>query len=44
MPAGLMEEFFVQATQLSNVSAGPEMARLFSEHGMQLVGPPLQVE
>ena len=43
-PAGLMEAFFVQATQLSGVAAGPEMAQLFSDHGMQLVGPPLQVE
>jgi len=43
-PAGQMEAFFVQATQLSGVSQGPEMAKLFSDHGMQLVGPPLKVE
>jgi mannose-6-phosphate isomerase-like protein (cupin superfamily) len=43
-PAGLMEAFFVQATQLSSASPGPEMAKLFSDHGMELVGPPLQVE
>jgi len=43
-PAGLMEAFFVQATRLSGVSAGPEMAKLFSDHGMRLVGPPLKVE
>ncbi len=43
-PAGQMEAFFAEATQLSGVSAGPELARLFSEHGMQLVGPPLEVE
>ena len=43
-PAGLMEAFFVQATQLSGVSPGPAMAHLFSDHGMHLVGPPLKVE
>lgn len=43
-PAGLMEAFFAQATQLSGASPGPELARLFSDHGMQLVGPALQVE
>jgi quercetin dioxygenase-like cupin family protein len=43
-PAGRMEAFFTQATQLSGVSSGPEMARLFSEHGMQLLGPPLAID
>jgi mannose-6-phosphate isomerase-like protein (cupin superfamily) len=43
-PAGLMEEFFVQATQLKAAAPGPEMAKLFSDHGMQLMGPPLQVQ
>lgn len=43
-PAGLMEAFFVQATQISTVAPGPEMAKLFSEHGMQVMGPPLPVE
>ena len=43
-PAGLMEGFFVQATQLRGVAPGPEMVQLFSDHGMQLVGPPLEVE
>ena len=43
-PAGQMEAFFVQATQLSGVTPGPELAQLFSDHGMQLVGPPLLIE
>jgi len=43
-PAGLMEAFFVQATQINTAAPGPEMAKLFSEHGMQVMGPPLPVE
>lgn len=43
-PAGLMEAFFVQATRLGGVVRGQDLARLFSDHGMQLVGPPLQAE
>ena len=43
-PAGLMEAFFAKATHLESVAPGPEMAQLFSDHGMQLVGPPLGVE
>lgn len=43
-PAGAMEAFFVRATRLGGVASGPEMSRLFADHGMQLVGPPLEVE
>lgn len=43
-PAGAMEAFFVQATRPGGVAPGPEMTRLFADHGMQLVGPPLEVE
>jgi quercetin dioxygenase-like cupin family protein len=41
LPAGEMEDFFAQATQLESVPQGPAAARLFAEHGMQLLGPPL---
>lgn len=40
-PAGDMEGFFAEATQLAGIPAGPELARLFSDHGMELLGPPL---
>lgn len=42
-PAGRMEAFFVEATQLTSADPGPEMARLFAAHGMQLLGPPLEL-
>lgn len=43
-PAGKMEAFFAEATQLPGVPSGPELAKLFSDHGMQLLGPPLAVD
>ena len=42
-PAGEMEDFFAQATTFDGIPAGPELARLFSEHGMEILGPPLAV-
>jgi mannose-6-phosphate isomerase-like protein (cupin superfamily) len=42
-PAGQMEAFFAAATQLAGIPSGPELSRLFSDHGMQLLGPPLQL-
>ena len=42
-PAGEMEDFFAQATKLDGIPSGPELARLFSEHGMELLGPPLSL-
>jgi quercetin 2,3-dioxygenase len=40
-PAGRMGDFFAAATQLEAIPAGPDLARLFREHDMELVGPPL---
>jgi hypothetical protein len=40
-PAGEMEGFFAEATALDGIPAGPELARLFRDHGMELLGPPL---
>ena len=40
-PAARMEDFFAAATQLEGIPAGPDLARLFREHGMEVVGPPL---
>jgi quercetin dioxygenase-like cupin family protein len=42
-PAGEMERFFLEATELSGIPSGPELAKLFSDHGMQLLGPPLAI-
>lgn len=40
-PAGEMEAFFAEATKLDGIPEGPDMARLFRDHGMELLGPPL---
>ena len=40
-PAGQMEAFFAEATRLDGIPKGPDLVRLFREHGMELVGPPL---
>lgn len=42
-PAGEMEAFFAEATKLAGVPTGPELARLFSAHGMEVLGPPLKI-
>jgi mannose-6-phosphate isomerase-like protein (cupin superfamily) len=43
-PAGRMEAFFAEATMLGGIPAGPELARLFHDHDMELLGPPLKLE
>lgn len=40
-PAGEMEAFFAVSTKLDEIPEGPDLARLFREHGMELLGPPL---
>ena len=42
-PAGQMEAFFEESTQLDSLPAPEALADLFQRHGMSLVGPPLQV-
>lgn len=41
LPAGKMESFFRRFTQGGVMPAQKELPALFSEHGMQVVGPPL---
>lgn len=40
-PAGEMEAFFAAATRLPGIPTGPDLARLFHQHGMEVLGPPL---
>jgi quercetin dioxygenase-like cupin family protein len=45
-PAGNMEDFFLQMSKLGKdipKNAETELQRLFHEHGMEIVGPPLKV-
>lgn len=42
-PAGRMESFFREATRLKGIPQGPALAKLFLDHDMTLVGPPLSV-
>ncbi|ETZ23129.1 cupin domain-containing protein [Pedobacter sp. V48] len=43
-PAGKMENFFVTLAGLDHVPDREEMVKLFADHEMQIVGPPLQLE
>jgi quercetin dioxygenase-like cupin family protein len=43
-PAGKMEEFFVTMAGLKNEPASEEIAKIFIENEMQVVGPPLKIE
>ncbi len=43
-PAGKMDAFFDAATRLQGIPAGAELAQLFREHGMEVLGPPLSLE
>lgn len=40
-PAGLMEAFFEESSQLDSLPSKEELVVLFDKHGMTLVGPPL---
>ncbi len=42
-PAGKMEDFFLSMAALDHEPTGQEVAEMFSNHGMQVVGPPLQL-
>jgi hypothetical protein len=45
-PAGSMKDFFAQMSKLGKkIPKGPEatLKRLWQEHGMEIVGPPLKV-
>jgi quercetin dioxygenase-like cupin family protein len=43
-PAGKMENFFVAVASLDHEPAKEEMAKLFADNEMQIVGPPLKIE
>jgi quercetin dioxygenase-like cupin family protein len=41
-PAGMLEEFFVYMAALEKEPTKDELAKIFSNHGMQIVGPPMK--
>ncbi len=43
-PAGKLEEFFVTMSNLDHEPSPQEMAQLFLDHEMKLVGPPLKID
>jgi quercetin dioxygenase-like cupin family protein len=43
-PAGKMEEFFITMAGLKNEPTSEEIAKIFTENEMQIVGPPLKIE
>lgn len=43
-PAGRMEAYFREVTAFTAPPTEAEMERLFREHDMEMVGPPLPVE
>ena len=43
-PAGQIEEFFVTMAALAKEPTPAEMARIFIDHEMRVVGPPLKVD
>jgi quercetin dioxygenase-like cupin family protein len=40
-PAGLMEAFFIAMANTKGAPSQSELAKLFSEYGMEITGPPL---
>ncbi|WP_421825672.1 cupin domain-containing protein [Larkinella sp.] len=43
-PAGKLEEFFVTMASLEKEPSNEEIAKIFADHDMQVVGPPLKVD
>tara|TARA_R110000868_G_scaffold86347_8_gene242250 strand:- start:50883 stop:51449 length:567 start_codon:yes stop_codon:yes gene_type:complete len=43
-PAGKLEDFFVQVSALDHEPSAKEIAKLFADNEMKIVGPPLQLE
>lgn len=43
-PAGKLEEFFVTAAALDHEPTKEEMAKIFADHEMTVVGPPLKID
>lgn len=42
-PAGTFEAFFREQAEVPNMPPPDEAARIFEQHGMQIVGPPLEL-
>lgn len=43
-PAGKLEDFFVTMQALDHEPTKQELAKIFNDHDMQIVGPPLKLE
>jgi quercetin dioxygenase-like cupin family protein len=43
-PAGKMENFFLKLSSLQTVPTPKQIAKIFEEHEMKIIGPPLKVE
>jgi hypothetical protein len=43
-PAGILEEFFVTVAALDHEPSPQEMAKIFADNEMKVVGPPLKIE
>jgi quercetin dioxygenase-like cupin family protein len=43
-PAGKLEEFFVTMQALDHEPTQQELAKIFNDHDMQIVGPPLKLD
>lgn len=43
-PAGKLENFFVTMAALDHEPSQEEVAKIFSDNDMQIVGPPLRVD
>ena len=43
-PAGKLEEFFVTMQALDQEPNPAEVAKIFADHEMQVVGPPVKIE
>jgi hypothetical protein len=43
-PAGKLENFFVTMAGLDHEPTQEEVAKLFAENEMQVIGPPLKIE
>lgn len=43
-PAGKIEDFFVTMAALDHEPTGKEIARIFADNEMEIVGPPLKID
>ncbi len=43
-PAGKLEEFFITMSNLDHEPSQQEMAKIFLDHDMKMVGPPLKID